>query len=187
MSINRPSWPHSAIQVLAMINRELADRLNADPAPQALWKVESGQYALSGPGSMRIIWSFIGGSIQRGWQVQGPDQPAKCVGIRKLRLRAEIRTSSTNTSQGSSSVGITPDVIQRAEEVIRALVVVWDHQRPADYDEEEQSEDWGSFTSDPGQREVICSYTVTILLPVLDDPNLTKTITSVDSTGLVQQ
>ena len=111
--------------------------------------------------------------------------PAKCVAIRKLRLRAEIRT--TNTSQGTTAVGITPDTIQQAEEVLRALVVVWDHQRPADYDEEEQSEDWTSFTADPGQREVVCTYTVTVLLPVLADPYLFKRIESIGSTGVVVQ
>lgn len=179
MSINRPAWPHSAIQVLQRINAELADRLNADPAPQALWKAESGQLALSKPGGLRVIWSLVGGPIQRGWQVQGPDLPARCVGVRKLRLTAEIRQPG--------DVGITADTIQRTEEVLRAIVVVWDHQRPADYDEEEQSEDWSAFTSDTGQREVVVRYSVTILLPVLDDPYLFKTITSVDSVGEVVQ
>lgn len=179
MSINRPAWPHSAIQVLEKINRELVDRLNADPAPQALWKAEPGQLNLSKPGGLRIIWSLVGGPIQRGWQVQGPDLPARCVGIRKLRLTAEVRQPG--------NVGITTDTIQAAEEVLRALVVVWDHQRPADYDEEEQSEDWSAFTSDPGQREIVVRYGISILLPVLDDPHLTKTITSVDSVGEIQQ
>lgn len=179
MSLNRPSWPHSAIQVLQKINAELVDRLNADPAPQALWRAEPGQLNLSKPGGLRVIWSLAGGSIQRGWQVQGPDMPAKCVAIRKLRLQAEVRQPGT--------VGITPDTIQQAEEVLRALILVWDHQRPADYDEEEQSEDWSAFTADPGQREVVCRYSVVILLPVLDDPYLFKTITSIDATGEIQK
>lgn len=179
MSINRPAWPHSAIQVLEKINRELVDRLNADPAPQVLWKAEPGQLSLSRPGGLRVIWSLVGGPIHRGWQVQGPSMPAKCVATRVLRLTAEIRQPG--------SVGITPDTIQQAEEVLRALVLVWDRQRPADYDEPEQEEDWAAFTEDPGQREVVLRYSVSILLPVLDDPYLFKTITQIDSMGEIQQ
>ena len=55
------------------------------------------------------------------------------------------------------------------------------------FDEEEQSEDWTSFTADPGQREVVCTYTVTVLLPVLADPYLFKRIESIGSTGVVVQ
>lgn len=185
MSITRPSWPHSAVEVLASINRELVDRLNADPS-QSLWKVETGQLNLSKPGGLRVVWSILGGPIQRGWQVQGPDMPARCVGIRKLRLRAEIRTSQTGQT-GVTTVGLTADTIQRAEEVLRALVLVWDHQRPADYDEEEQEESWATYTEDPGQREIVCSFAVSILLPVLDDPHLFKRIDAIDSTGMVVQ
>lgn len=185
MSISRPSWPHSAVEVLASINRELVDRLNADPNPQGLWKVETGQLHLSKPGGLRVVWSLLGGPIQRGWQVQGPDMPARCVALRKLRLRAEIRTSQTGQT-GVTTVGLTADTIQTAEEVLRALVLVWDHQRPADYDEEEQEESWATYTEDPGQREIVCSFTVSILLPVLDDPHLFKRIDAIDSTGVVQ-
>lgn len=185
MSITRPDWPHSAVQVLAGINRLVMDRLNADPT-QALWKVETGQLNLSKPGSLRIIWSILGGPISRGWQTQGPDLPAHCRGIRKCRLQAEIRTNQTG-QPGVSAVGITPDTLQKAEEVLRALVLAWDALRPGDFDEQEQSEDWTPYTEDPGQREIVCRYQMTIQLLVLDDPRLEKTINQVDSTGVVVQ
>jgi len=132
MSINRPSWPHSAIDILEKLNPVLRDRLNSDPRPQGLWAIETGQLNLSRPGSLQLIWSIIGGRIQRGAQYQGPAMPAGCVAVRKLRLQAECRVNKPDT------VGITPDDIRQAEEVLRALIIVWNQLRPADFDDEEE-------------------------------------------------
>lgn len=177
MSINRPSFPHTVIDVLRKINASLVKRLNSDPQPQGLWVVENGQLALSKPGGNRIIWSIEGGPISRGWQAHGPDEPARCVGIRKLRLSAEIRVNRPNT------MGITSEDIEFAEEVLRALIIVWDQQRPADYDEEEQAETW-EFNESAGQREIILKYRVTILLTVHADPYLWKKFETVESEGI---
>lgn len=177
MSINRPSFPHTVIEVLEGINSSLVKRLNSDPQPQGLWTIENGQLNLSKPGGMRIVWIIEGGNISRGWQAHGPDEPARCIGVRKLRLTAEIRVNRPNT------MGFTPEDIKLAEEVLRALVIVWDQQRPADYDEEEQAETW-EFNENAGQREIVLKYRVTILLLVHADPYLFKTIQTVESTAI---
>jgi hypothetical protein len=182
MSINRPSWPHSAIEVLELINKELVQRLNSAPRPQGLWTIEKGQLNLSkASGGLRIVWSILGGPIKRGHPFghEDPEQPAPCVAFRRCRLRADIGTDNPNT------VGITADDIQQAEEVLRALMIVWNNQRPADYDDEEQQERWDQFTGEPGQRRIVCQYEVTCLLTVLGDPTLYKTITEADGTTVV--
>jgi hypothetical protein len=183
MSLNRPAWPHTSIEVLEQIASEVAKRLNSDAQPGALWKVEyqSGQLALSKPGALRVIWSLIGGRIERGFQAHGQQQPAKCVATRNCRLQAEIRVMD------QQNVGITRTDLMLAEEVLRAIILVWDHQRPADFDSEEQEETWEAFTEDVGQREVICRYRVTIQLLVHDDPHLFKTIDSISASGEVVQ
>lgn len=179
MSVSRPAWPHSAVDILEQLNPVLRDRLNADPQPQGLWGIETGQLNLSRPGALRVIWSILGGRIdRRGAQWLGPDMPAKCIATRKLRLQAECRVNKPGT------VGITPDDIRQAEEVLRALLIVWNQLRPADFDdEEEQEEQWSQFNEDPGQREIVFQCRITLFLPVLKDPYLFKQINSVDSTG----
>lgn len=184
MSTNRPSWPHSAVEVLQQINAALLARLNGDVRPGGgLWTVETGQLNLSKPGGLRIVWSILGGPIQRGAQYQGPYQPAKCIAVRQCRLQAEIRLNK-GAAQQVGAVGIAPDDIQTAEEVIRALCVVWNQLRPADFDEDLQEEQWDKFNEDPGQREIVCQYRVTPLLLVLRDPYLFKQIDSIDTTGV---
>jgi hypothetical protein len=180
MSINRPSWPHSAVEILQQVNRLLVDRLNADPTASAagLWSVETGQLNLSKPGGHRIIWSIQGGPIARGWQTQGPDMPAKCVAIRMPTLQAEIRYKA------AGNVGITTNDIQGAEEVIRALCIVWNQLRPADYDAQEPSESWDAFTGDPGQREIVARFSMPLQCLVLQDPYLFKTIDSITAQGV---
>jgi hypothetical protein len=182
MSINRPPWPHSAIEVLALINKELLQRLNSDARPQGLWTVEKGQLNLSkAGGGLRIVWSILGGPVKRGHPFghDDPEQPAPCVAFRRCRLRADIGTDNPNT------VGITTDDIQQAEEVLRALIIVWNNQRPADFDEDDQQERWDGFTGNPGVRNVACQYEVVPSLTVLGDPYLYKTITEVDGTPVV--
>jgi hypothetical protein len=169
-TLNRPPWPHSAVEIIAQINRGILERLNSDPQPRYLWTVEPNQYHLSAPGAMRVIWSILGGPIERGAQYHGQGQPGRCVGARRCRLQAEIRTIQPET------VGITPEAQLLAEEVVRSLVIVWNKQRPADYDQDLQEEDWGPFTGDPSQREIVCRYRVTPLLLVHGDPYLFKTI-----------
>lgn len=183
MSTNRPSWPHSAVQVLQDINAALLARLNGDVRPGGgLWQVETGQLNLSKPGALRIVWSILGGPIERGRQVQGPALPAKCIAERQCRLQAEIRLNK-GASQQVGSVGITTDDMQAAEEVIRALCIVWNQLRPADFDGDLQEEEW-PFSDDPAQREIVCRYRVTPQLLVLRDPYLFKQINSIDSTGV---
>lgn len=179
MSLTRPSWVHSSVEVLERINRELVQRLNSDQQPAGLWRIDDSQYALSKPGALRIIWSILGGPIERGAQYHGPDMPAKCVAARRCRLQAEIRTIDARTQ------GFTSSDLMLAEEVLRHVIIVWNKQRPADYDSDEQEEDWGPFTEEPGQRQIICRYRVTPLLLVLGDPYLFKTITSVESAGVL--
>lgn len=181
MSINRPSWPHSTVELLEQISNELAMRLNSDPQPAGLWRVEfvTGQFALSRPGALRVIFSIVGGRIMRGAQYHGNEQPAKCVASRVCTIRAEIRTIDAR------SQGFTKTDLMLADEVLRALILVWDHQRPADYDEEEQRELWDGFTEEPGQRQIICRYEVTPLLLVHDDPWQFKTINSIESSGSI--
>jgi hypothetical protein len=133
MSINRPVWPHSTVELLDQINKELADRLNSDPRPSGLWTVETSQHALSKPGALRVVWSIIGGPIERGAQYHGLQQPAKCVAARRCTVQAEIRTIEPKTE------GFTPDDLRLADEVLRAIILVWDHQRPADYDSDEHA------------------------------------------------
>lgn len=184
MSLNRPDWPHSAVQVIQKINAELVQRLNSDPRPAGLWSIDTGQLNLSrSMGGLRIVWSILGGRVQRGWPFAGsgatPEQPAKCVAVRLCRLRADIYCDNPNT------VGITPDDQQQTEEILRALMIVWDRQRPADFDLDEQQEGWPDYTGDPGQRQIRAFYEVTCMLTVLADPYLYKTITEVDGTSVV--
>jgi hypothetical protein len=186
VSLNRPSWPHSAVEVLARINRALVDRLNAEPRPQALWTVETGQLNLSKPSGLRIVWSLLGGPVERGAQYHGLDMPARCVAVRKCRLQAEIRLNK-GAGQQAGAVGITPDDLQAVEEVVRALCIVWDEQRPADYSDSDPEEDWSGFTSEPGQREVVVRVRIQPLLLVLADPYEFKPIESIESTGVVVQ
>lgn len=178
MSIMRPVWPHSAIEVLTQINSALIKRLNSDAQPSGLWRCENGQLNLSKPGQLRIIWSILGGPIQRGVQYHGPDQPARCVAARQCRLQAEIRTNEPRTQ------GITDDDIKLAEEVLRALIIVWNQQRPADFDEDQQEEQWDGFNENPGQREIVVRYLVTPLLLVHADPYQFKQIETVESTAV---
>lgn len=178
MSVNRPVWPHTAIEVLTQINTSLLKRLNSDAQPAGLWRCENGQLNLSKPGQLRIIWSILGGSIERGVQYHGPDQPARCVAARRCRLQAEIRTNKPNTQ------GITDDDIKLAEEVLRALIIVWNQQRPADFDEDLQEEQWDGFSENPGQREIVLQYRVTPLLLVHADPYQFKQIETVESVGI---
>ncbi len=178
MSIMRPVWPHSAIEVLTQINNALIKRLNSDAQPSGLWRCENGQLNLSKPGQLRIIWSILGGPITRGVQYHGPDQPARCVAARQCRLQAEIRTNKPDTQ------GITDDDIKLAEEVLRALVIVWNQQRPADFDEDLQEEQWDGFSENPGQREIVVRYLVTPLLLVHADPYQFKQIETVESVAI---
>lgn len=182
MSINRPSWPHSAVEVLQQINKELLQRLNSDVRPQGLWSLEVGQLNLSkAGGGLRITWSVLGGRIHRGWPFSEsePEPPADCRAVRVCKLRADISVDNPAT------VGITPDDQMQAEEVLRALILVCNNQRPADFDEDEQQESWVGYTEDPGQRKIALRYEWTCLLTVLDDPRLYKIITAVDGTAVV--
>lgn len=180
MSINRPRWPHSAVQVIQQINAELMQRLNSDPRPQGLWALEVGQLNLSKQGGgLRIVWSILGGRIHRGWPFDG-DPPAPCRAVRLCKIRSDIFCNKPET------VGITPDDYQQAEEILRAVILVWNNQRPADYDDDEQQEGWPAKDNhDVGQRNIHLTYEVNVLLPVLDDPYLFKTITSVESTPVI--
>ena len=177
MSINRPTWKHSAVEILTDINAALVKRLNTDAQPAGLWKVETGQLNLSKPGHLRIIWSIKGGPIARGFPSQGPDMPAKCVGIWRCKLLAEVRVNEPRTE------GITPADLLLGEEVQRALLLVWNEKRQADFDEEDPVSDWEPFTGNPGQREVGVTFAMPIAIMILGDPYLFKTITSVESTG----
>lgn len=179
-TMTRPEWPHTTYELLRLINRELEQRLNSDPQPATgRWTAEfvNGQYALSKPGAIRVIWSLIGGRIERGAQYHGPDQPAKCVALRNCRLQAEIRVVDER------STGLTETDLMLADEVLRAIILVWDHQRPADFDGEEQEEIWDGFTQEPGQRQIICRYRVTPQLLVHDDPWLYKTADTITMQG----
>lgn len=176
-TLNRPPWKHSSVELLIKINQELANRLNSDPQQDYLWAIDPTQFQLSRPGALSITWSIIGGPIRRGWQAYGPDQPAKCVAARLCRLQAEIRTIEPK------SVGFTADDMLLAEEVLRQIVIVMNKLYPADYDEDEQEEQWTGFTDDPGQRQIVCQYRVTPVLLVHGDPFLFKTITSIEDHG----
>lgn len=159
-------------------------RLNSDARPQGLWTIDKGQLNLSRTmGGLRIVWSILGGRIMRGWPFTGsasmPVQPAKCVAVRLCRLRADIFCDNANT------VGLTPDDQQLTEEILRALIIVWNQQRPADFDIDEQQEGWPNYTGDPGQRQIRAHYEVTCGLTVLADPYLYKDITEVDGSAVV--
>lgn len=179
MSINRPSWVHSWAEMVQPINRDLLQRLNSDAQLSGgMWTIDATQMGLSRPGAHRIIWAIEGGSIERGHQAQGPDMPAPCVAIRKLRLRAEIRTASP-----PNQVGIDLRTMQIAEETLRAVMIILNKHRPADFDYEEQTEEWEDFTGETGQREIVCKFRWTLACLVLGDPYLTKPINQIDSTG----
>ena len=86
MSLMTPPWPYSAVQVLRVINTELALRLNSSPSQMGpAWIVESGQMALSKPGSFRVVWSLQGGPVEKGFQFHGPDMPAPGIATRLCR------------------------------------------------------------------------------------------------------
>ena len=104
--------------------------------------------------------------------------PAPCVAIRKLRLRAEIRTASP-----PNQVGIDLRTMQIAEETLRAVMIILNKHRPADFDYEEQTEEWEDFTGETGQREIVGNFRWTLACLVLGDPYLTKPINQIDSTG----
>lgn len=177
MSINRPDWKHSWVEVVQQLNAALLQRLNSDPQPGALWRIDDTQMGLSKPGALRLIWVIEGGSISRGWQTHGPDMPAGCIAIRNLRARCEIRVVQT------AGQGIDARALQLTEEVLRALLIVWNEQRPADYDGEEPEEQWDNFTGETAQREIVAQFRITLQLLVLGDPYLLKQIQSIDSTG----
>lgn len=177
MSINRPAWKHSWVEVVQQLNASLLQRLNSDPRPDALWKIDDTQMGLSKPGALRLIWVIEGGSISRGFQAHGPDMPAACIAIRNLRARCELRVVQP------TAAGIDARSLQLAEEVLRALLIVWNQQRPADYDGEEPEEQWDNFTGETGPREIVAQFRITLQLLVLKDPYLLKQIQSIDSTG----
>jgi len=184
MSLNRPSFPHSVVELLRPINAELLARLNSDAQPAGLWRIGESQFQLSRPGALQVIWSMVGGPISRAAQYHGPDEPAKVVGLRRCTLRAEIRTLDARTQ------GFTDSDIMLAEEVLRALILVWDHQRPADYDTPEspdQEEIWDGFNEEPGQRQILLRYQVTPQLEVHDDPWQFKTIEELEAHGEISQ
>lgn len=184
MSINRPPFPHTTVELLKRINKELLARLNSDPQSAGVWSIGKTQFQLSRPGALQVIWSIIGGPLSRGAQYQGPDEPAKVVALRRCTLQAEIRTIDARTQ------GFTDEDVMLAEEVLRALVLTWDHQRPADFDSPEspeQEEIWDGFTEDPGQRQIILRYRVTPQLEVHDDPWQFKTITELEAHGEISQ
>jgi hypothetical protein len=182
MSLNRPDWPHTAVEALDKVNGDLIQRLNSDARPQGLWILETGQLNLSkAGGGLRIVWSILGGPIERGFPFahDDPEQPAPCVAIRQCRLRADIGVDNPNT------VGITSDDIKQAEEVLRALMIVWNKNYPADFDKAAQQERWTGFTGNPGVRQICCQYEVTLELTVLGDPYLYKTITEADQSQVI--
>lgn len=184
MSLNRPPFPHTTVELLKRINEELIARLNSDPQPNGLWSIGKTQFQLSRPGALQVIWSLIGGPISRAAQYQGQDEPAKVVGLRRCTLQAEIRTIAPQ------SQGFTDDDMMLAEEVLRALVIAWDAQRPADFDtpdSSEQEEIWDGFNEDPGQRSILCRFRVTPQLEVHADLWLFKTIDSIDDHGAISQ
>lgn len=180
MSINRPAWVHSAVEVLQLINKPLVQRLNSDARPLGLWIVEMGQLNLSKTGGgLRLVWSILGGPIDPGnpFAQQDPEQPAKTYAFRNCTVRADIGVDSPGT------VGITADDIQQAEEVLRALIITINDKRPAD--KKSQIERWAGFTGNPGVRAICCQYEVTLVLSVLGDPILYKDITEADFTAVV--
>lgn len=173
-----PPWPYSAVQVLRVINTELALRLNSSPSQMGpAWIVESGQMALSKPGSFRVVWSLQGGPVEKGFQFHGPDMPAPGIATRLCRLEAKIQALNPNVS------GITDETIKAAEDVIRALIIVWQQKKPADYDDMQES--WDEFTASPGQPMVVAKLSVVPKLCVLGDEYLFKIIDEVQSSGVL--
>jgi len=178
MSLMTPPWPYSAVQVLRVINTELALRLNSSPSQMGpAWIVESGQMALSKPGSFRVVWSLQGGPVEKGFQFHGPDMPAPGIATRLCRLEAKIQALNPNVS------GITDETIKAAEDVIRALIIVWQQKKPADYDDMQES--WDEFTASPGQPMVVAKLSVVPKLCVLGDEYLFKIIDEVQSSGVL--
>lgn len=178
MSLMTPPWPYSAVQVLRVINTELAQRLNSSPSQMGpAWIVESGQMALSKPGSFRVVWSLQGGPVEKGFQFHGPDMPAPGIATRLCRLEAKIQALNPNVS------GITDETIKAAEDVIRALIIVWQQKKPADYDDMQES--WDEFTASPGQPMVVAKLSVVPKLCVLGDEYLFKIIDEVQSSGVL--
>lgn len=178
MSLMTPPWPYSAVQVLRVINTELALRLNSSPSQMGpAWIVESGQMALSKPGSFRVVWSLQGGPVEKGFQFHGPDMPAPGIATRLCRLEAKIQALNPNVS------GITDETIKAAEDVIRALIIVWQQRKPADYDDMQES--WDEFTASPGQPMVVAKLSVVPKLCVLGDEYLFKIIDEVQSSGVL--
>lgn len=178
MSLMTPPWPYSAVQVLRVINTELALRLNSSPSQMGpAWIVESGQMALSKPGSFRVVWSLQGGPVEKGFQFHGPDMTAPGIATRLCRLEAKIQALNPNVS------GITDETIKAAEDVIRALIIVWQQKKPADYDDMQES--WDEFTASPGQPMVVAKLSVVPKLCVLGDEYLFKIIDEVQSSGVL--
>lgn len=181
MSLMRPDWIHSWAEIQRQISADLVQRLNSDKQPAGLWKIDETQLGLSRPGGQRIIWVIEGGSIARGHQAHGPDMPAPCVAIRRLKLRAEIRTPAIQ------QVGIDARTLEATEEVLRAVILTVNKYRPADYDVDEQEESWTDFGESPAQREIVCQYRWTLECLVLGDPHQTKPINQIDATGEIVQ
>ena len=70
-----------------------------------------------------------------------------------------------------------------AEDVIRALIIVWQQKKPADYDDMQES--WDEFTASPGQPMVVAKLSVVPKLCVLGDEYLFKIIDEVQSSGVL--
>lgn len=171
-------FPVGFVPWVTLINAELAARLNADEASRGLWQIDSNQLGLSQPGSYRLNWSLRGGRVEKASRgQQGTEAVAPMLAIRHMRVRCEIR------SDNPDSVGITGDDVNLAEQVQRAIIQVVNAQRVADWGD--ASEDWGDFTSDVAQHQVIMGFEFDTQLNVLDDPYLFKQINSIENTQVL--
>ena len=94
---------------------------------------------------------------------------------RKVRRGSALSPARRHLCDNANTVGLTPDDQQLTEEILRALIIVWNQQRPADFDIDEQQEGWPNYTGDPGQRQIRAHYEVTCGLTVLADPISTRT------------
>lgn len=167
-----------AVPLLQQINVELAARLNSDPQPSGLWSIDVGQLSLSKPGAYKIIWRLIGGPVEKASRgQQGFEAVAPKLADRFCRVRCEIRSIEART------VGITAEDINLAERVQRAVIQVVNAQRSADW--ADGSEDWGQFTEDVAQRQVLFGFEFVIQLNVLDDPYQFKPIESIEATEVL--
>lgn len=172
-----PMRPFSigVIPVLVKLNVRLLERLNSEPAQPALWRIDTGQLALSRMGAYRVIWVLRGGPLEKGVPgVQGQAAPAAVIATRMVQIRAEIRCVREDTQ------GLTIEDLNFAEYVQRQIIWVLHEQHSGD--QELGDEDWSGYTDSPAQGQVILSQNFTLRINVHDDPYLLVPITSMEVT-----